>query len=125
MMSTEQREILLQRRREARNRSEPTPESPTRSNEILSPDDPFVISKMSQFYNHLNGLSMMKCSVCSERFPNVEVNAAGSCKRCATDKHVPKLYSALNNMDPGTVPVELSVSIMCLYANFIMYIFRN
>ena len=49
MMSTEQREILLQRRREARNRSEPTPESPTHSNEILSPNDPFVISKMSQF----------------------------------------------------------------------------
>ena len=61
-----------------------------RCNEILSPDDPFVISKMSEFYNHLNGLSMMKCSICSEQFPNIQVNSAGSYKCCATDKHIPR-----------------------------------
>ena len=43
-----------------RNRSELTLtlECPTRCSKILSPDDPFVISKMSGFCNHLNGLSI-------------------------------------------------------------------
>ena len=106
MISTEHRQMLLQQRREARHRI-----AENQPLEIPSVDDPFVVSKVTEFYNHLYGLSMVKCSICSEQFPNIQVNSAGSCKRCATDKHIPKLYSALNNMDPGAVPVELSVSI--------------
>uniref|UniRef100_A0A1X7VRX9 DUF6570 domain-containing protein n=1 Tax=Amphimedon queenslandica TaxID=400682 RepID=A0A1X7VRX9_AMPQE len=29
------------------------------------------------------------------------------CRRCAHDRHIPKLFSKGNNMDPGTVPTQL------------------
>ena len=66
MMSTEQWQMFLQQRRRARNCSESLAECQPHYNEILSPDDPFVISKMPKFYNHLNRLSMMNCSICPE-----------------------------------------------------------
>ena len=64
--------VALQQRREAIDYFEPMPEwncteltleCPICCYEILSPDDPFVSSKMSGFYiNHLNGPSMMNVS---------------------------------------------------------------
>lgn len=57
---------------------------------------------------------MKKCSICLEQFPNLKIDSSGSCKRCSSDKYIPKVYSALNNMHPGSVPSELSVSIALL-----------
>ena len=56
MMSTEQRQMLLQRRREARHRTESIAEN--QPLEIPSVDSPFVVSKVTKFYNHLYGLCM-------------------------------------------------------------------
>ena len=32
------------------------------------------------------------------------------CVRCSRDKHIPKMYSIANNMNPGDVPPELTVN---------------
>ena len=45
-----------------------------------------------------------------ERFPNMFITDSGSCKRCDNYKHIPKLFSAGNNMNPGSVPLEPTVS---------------
>ena len=34
---------------------------------------------------------------------------SAECQRCSRDKHIPKLYSSANNMDPGPIPSELQV----------------
>uniref|UniRef100_A0A1X7SF32 DUF6570 domain-containing protein n=1 Tax=Amphimedon queenslandica TaxID=400682 RepID=A0A1X7SF32_AMPQE len=34
-------------------------------------------------------------------------NWVSECSRCANDKHIPKLYSSGNNMDPGVVPTQI------------------
>ena len=96
VMSTQQPQMLLQQTK-VRLQSENVVGSRPRCTKVPSPDDPFVV----EFYNHLYGLSMVNCSIYSEEFPNIQVNSAGDCKHCATDKHIPKLYSALNNMDPS------------------------
>ena len=49
--------MLLQWRREARHRTENQPL------EITSVDNLFVVSKVTEFYNHLYGLSMVKCTL--------------------------------------------------------------
>ena len=76
----------------------------------LNPD---VIAKMRDFHNDMAALQAVKCLICFERFPSISVNEIGSCKRCHNDKHIPKLFSAANNMDPGIVPPELMVSNEC------------
>ena len=60
-VSTEQRQMLLQRRREARHRTESIAKN--QPLEIPSVDDPVVVSKVTEFYNHLYGLSMVKCTL--------------------------------------------------------------
>ena len=59
-MSTGQRQ-MLQWRREARHHTESIAEN--QPLEITSVDDPFVVSKVTEFYNHLYGLSMVKCTL--------------------------------------------------------------
>ena len=44
--------------------------------------------------------------MCLESFPGLSVKR-NECTRCSRDKKTPKLYSALNLMDPGPVPPEL------------------
>ena len=61
MMSTKQRQMLLQRRREARHRTELIVEN--QPLEIPSVDDCFAVSIVTKFYNHLYGLSMVKCTL--------------------------------------------------------------
>ena len=47
------------------------------------------------------------CEVCKER--PLECKATGNtCTRCRRDKKVPKVWSDENNMDPSSVPDELS-----------------
>ena len=62
-----------------------------------------VQQKMSSFHFKLMSLEIHRCSICLESFPKLTMAAAGSteCRRCNQDKHIPKLYSTANNMNPG------------------------
>ena len=72
-----------------------------------------VQTKISQFHEHMSSLSVSKCSVCMEQFLNLQLRCnATECVRCSRDKNSPKLYSPGNNMDPGSQPLELQVSIL-------------
>ena len=44
---------------------------------------------------------------------NLKMYRTGSCRHCSTDKQIPKVYSALNNMHPG--PVAQSSQYVYLY----------
>jgi len=55
-------------------------------------DDPAVISKIVEFH------APNRCSTCYEKFPSISVNDADTCTRCHNDKHIPKLFSADNNI---------------------------
>jgi len=76
----------------------------------LQINDPTVVSKIRGFYDDLASLQQRKCVMCNERFPSICLNDTNCCTRCHNDTHVPKLFSASNNMDPGSVPPELTVS---------------
>ena len=89
-------------------------------------NQPSVIAKMTEFHVHMDSLQPTKCEVCQERFPNLRVDDQQICKRCSSDKHEPKLFSTQNNMNPGTLPPELTVSFtFYICTSFISYfIFR-
>ena len=76
---------------------------------------PAVRSKMTNFHSKIAALEMSKCITCLEKFPALNVKAVSphnedtECGRCRQDKHIPKVYSSSNNMDPGPVPSELLV----------------
>ena len=75
-------------------------------------DQPSVRAKMLKFHSDIAGIDCPKCSVCLEQFPGMKLHSSSTeCLRCYRDKHIPKMYSAANNMDPGPVPSELKVSI--------------
>ena len=86
-----------------------------------------VRHKMSTFHSKLMSLESHRCSTCLECFPDLSMAAGGSteCTRCSHDKHIPKLYTTANNMNPGTVPPQLQVyslfagSITCIFNPFI------
>ena len=78
--------------------------------ELPAYNDPAVISKVAEFHAELASLDPVRCSTCYEKFPTVSVNDARTCTRCHNDNHIPKLFSAANNLDPGSVPPELTVS---------------
>jgi len=67
---------------------------------IPSFDDPSIIRKVSEYHNDLMSLTFNQCDVCLENFPSLKINNAGA--RCLVDKHLPKLYSAQNNMDSSS-----------------------
>jgi len=71
---------------------------------------------MTKFYDDYNIIIHVLC-VKSMQFPFITVTN-NICTKCNRDSHTPKLYSAANNMDPGTLPTELMV---CLY-NIHMYL---
>ena len=74
-------------------------------------EQPSVQAKMRAFHRHLNTLRSVTCTTCSEGFPSLKLHAQTSeCVRCSKDMHMPKMYSAANNMDPGPVPPQLLVS---------------
>ena len=70
-----------------------------------------VRHKMSTFHSKLMSLEFHRCSTCLECFPDLSMASGGSteCTRCSHDKHIPKLYTTANNMNPGTVPPQLQV----------------
>ena len=65
---------------------------------------------MQQFHANMAAIQNVLCNICWECFPSISSDIPGLCNRCRADSDVPKLYSAANNMDPGQVPPELSVS---------------
>ena len=71
-----------------------------------------VRGKMSSFHSKLMSLEFHCCSTCLECLPELTMGSAGSteCRRCFQDKHIPKLYSTPNNMNPGVVPPQLQVT---------------
>ena len=76
-----------------------------------------VCTKIVNFHSHLAALQVSKCITCLEKFPGLNVrtlppdNSDTECVRCSQDKHIPKLYSSMNNMDPAPVPPELQVGV--------------
>ena len=56
-------------------------------------DHPDVTAKITEFHTHVDSLQSAKCEVCLEQFPNLRVDNHQCCRRCVTDKHVPKLFS--------------------------------
>ena len=72
-----------------------------------------VQSKMLKFHAHCAALEMPTCTTCCKQFPGLKVNShSGECLSCSRDKHVPKLYSSENNMNPGPVPQQLQVNML-------------
>ena len=56
---------------------------------------------------------------CAEHYPNLNVVPASDgtteCRRCNQDKHIPKVYSSANDMNPGPLPQQLQVSNSFVY----------
>ena len=80
-----------------------------------------VRSRMRKFHSAMADLQVSSCITCHERFPGMSVRMSESgteCLRCGRDKHSPKSYSCENNMDPGSVPVELVVSVLVSVVSF-------
>lgn len=73
-------------------------------------DQNSVRSKMSKFHADLASIEVSRCTTCSEGFLGLRLHSH-ECQRCSRDKHIPKLYSSANNMDPGPVPPQLQVSL--------------
>ena len=73
-------------------------------------EQPSVQAKMRKFHAEIAALELQKCTTCSEGFPGLQPRSHSTeCVRCNQDKHVPKLYSSMNNMDPGPVPQQRHV----------------
>ena len=73
-------------------------------------DDELITNKIKQFYTKLFAIESGRCTICLERFPTVKTDNSSVCTRCRADTKIPKAYSIGNNMDPGPLPPELSVS---------------
>ena len=69
--------------------------------------NPHILLKMKEFLSKLSTLKVSTCVTCLEGFPGLIVRSASAspakseCLRCVRDKHIPKLYSSANNMNPG------------------------
>ena len=67
-----------------------------------------VRNETLKFHSNIAGIDAPKCSICLEQFPGMKLHSFTSqCIGCHRDKHIPKLYSTANNMDPGCVPPVL------------------
>ena len=120
--STEERKVRLQHLRDAWQRRV-TSETPEQTEgrrdrdreyhaqlEAVEPSqlhNPHIHLKMKEFHSKLSTLKVSTCVTCLEGFPGLIVRSASvssaesECLRCARDKHIPKLYSSANNMNPG------------------------
>ena len=134
-LSDEQREDRLARRREvyaaqsddqrlARRQEDYAAQSNHQREERLPRTQQIHDSRLIKFHDSVSSMAFSKCDTCFERFPNLSVttqaNRINECIRCGNDKHIPKLFSSANNMDPGAVPPQLQVYNTC---SFIIIIF--
>ena len=84
---------------------------------------PSVQEKMRRFHSHIASLTSPKCSICLESFPELQLPPLfNECARCIRDKHIPKMYSSANNMDPGSLPTQLQVSSIVCYVYLVISI---
>ncbi len=69
-----------------------------------------VQKKMARFHQDMSLIECHTCSTCMEKFPGVKFSTHTSqCLRCSRDNITPKLYSAENNMHPGSASPQLQV----------------
>jgi len=134
-LSIDERRDLYQRRRRQQSQdtemqqpqATDTQQTPQLTNDlshhIIPPfDDPSIIRKVSEYHNDLMSLTFNQCL---ENFPSLKINTAGICAQCHGDKHLSKLYSAQNNIDPGPVPPELTVSHLLSVQSCHVYSYRD
>ena len=70
-----------------------------------------VRAKMGKFHASMATLDTPVCTTCSESFPGLQLYSNSTeCLRCSRDKHIPKVCSSANNMNPGPIPPQLQVS---------------
>ena len=111
LRAAQQQRILL------RVRSSQQQQVANETSELQLFQQPRVRTKMQLFHARLTSLQTPKCVTCHERFPSMNIRQAPTtnnkteCVRCSRDKHIPKMYSTPNNMNPGAVPPELMVYI--------------
>ena len=66
---------------------------------------------MRKLHANMATLDTPTCSTCSERFPGLHFHSkSNECLHCSRDKHIPKLYSSANNMNPDPIPPQLHIS---------------
>ena len=71
-------------------------------------EDEWVQGKLATFHSKISSLPFTHCVSCNESFPSVKLTSSASlCSHCSCDKQEPKLYSTVNSMDPGSVPLAL------------------
>jgi len=64
-----------------------------------------VQTKMLNFHRQIALLSCSHCTTCNEEFPGLCLgHDSAECMHFSQDKHILRLYSSANNMDPGLVP---------------------
>lgn len=90
---------------ERQDSAEETDDEPVRirSAKTISVEEHRMLQK---FRETMDNIRYNTCPVCNERIPLMSL-VKGSCRRCHTEKKVPKKFSAANNMDPGDIPDEL------------------
>ena len=105
----EARQARLARNREAsRRRRQAERQSEPQRTSMPALEDEWVQGKLAAFHAIMSSLSYCHCRCCNESFPSLKLTSVDSvCSRCSRDKQEPKLYSAANNMDPGSVPLAL------------------
>ena len=92
------------------------------SRSAVNPDRPLleqasILTKLINFHFKLATLEFRTCTSCLEHFPNLTMAAHSTeCSRCSRDTQIPKLYTSVNNMDPGPVLPQLQVTdiFMCI-----------
>jgi len=67
--------------------------------------------KMSKYHADLASFKVSRCTPCSEVILGLFLHSR-ECQQCSRDKHIPKLYSSANNMNPGPVLPQLQVSLV-------------
>ena len=124
-MSTHQQdrlEVETQEQRSARlSRLEQNRTSCSNGRAVPSLNENRVKEKVKMLHKEMASIESPICCTCLEKFPGTKMASKPSeCLRCYRDKKVPKLFSADNNMSPGSVPAELQVSYLC-YVNSKMH----
>lgn len=69
----------------------------------------WVQNEIAKFHSSINSLEHRQCVTCKETWPTKQglSLARFECLRRKRDKGNPKLFSQENDMDPGTLPLQL------------------
>ena len=110
-MSTCQRERLaVETNQQREDRLQRASERDREQSQLMLFEQRSVQVKMRRFHAHFASLNSSRCSTCSESSPGLQFRPPSTeYVRCCRDKHVPKMCSSANNMDPGPLPPQLQV----------------